>query len=258
MTDDRYFNQVPVTPEYCLAVIRDQHRQVSRFDYCCDSEIDLTLDSTIDDWRNAMDLLPTRGLGRAMNEAWGIKLSDRQWREVLTPPRQKTLSGVAQLISQHAVRAELRPVPIFGTRCLPAAAFFGITDCLRAAGADVSRIAPSTELAEFTRRHLVAFLDGVSRFAPGALPDLTVELPDDDASNAIGCIAFALWLLSLGALLSGADAGPLAATALIVQLLGIVSSWSDSPQPLTSATFGELRTFRDMANCIANRAGLRT
>ena len=175
MTPETCIDFVPVTPEYVLAVERDLHRQACRFDYCCDGEIDLTLDSTIEDWRNAMDLLPARQLGRAMNEVWGIHISDRDWRAVLSPPRRKTLLDVAELISQHAVRPQLRPLAIAGTQCLPAAAFLAIKDSLAKAGADVSNVAPSTRLAEFARRYPNVFMCDVARFAPGAMPDVDLD-----------------------------------------------------------------------------------
>jgi hypothetical protein len=152
---------VAVTPEYVLAVERDLHRQACRIDYCCDGEIDLTLDSTIQEWRWARDLVETKELGRALNDAWDIRLTDRQWAAVLSPARRKTLRDVAELISQHAVRPQLRPLAIAGTRCLPAAAFLAIKDCLAKTGADVTNVAPSTPLAEFARRY-----PNVARFAP--------------------------------------------------------------------------------------------
>jgi hypothetical protein len=256
MSDSTYLVSVPVTPEYVLAVFRDQHRQVARFDYCCDSTIDLTLDSTIEDWRNACDLLETRDLGRAMNESWKINHSDAEWRAVLHPPRQRTLRGVAELIARHATRNELCPLSIVGMRCLPAAAFLAVKDCLAGNGVDVSNLAPSTALCEYTRRNLVAFIDPISRLAPGALPDVDVKLPDEGALLLPWFIRIALVLMGLITSMAGGNPVPFNVMALLLLLFEIVGSWFQKPRELTSVTFGELRTFRDLAYCIA--AGVTT
>lgn len=51
MTYDRPPIPVPATPEYVLDVIRDAHRQQCEYDPEATPEIELTFDSTVDDWR---------------------------------------------------------------------------------------------------------------------------------------------------------------------------------------------------------------
>ena len=250
MSDSTYLVSVPVTPEYVLAVFRDNHRQAVRIDECCDPTMDLTLDSTVEEWRYALDLLEWRELGRAMNESWRINCSDAAWYGVLHPPRRRG-ACVAQLISWNAMRDELRPLSIAGTQCLPAAAFLAVNDCLASNGVDVSNLAPSTPLCEYARRNLMTLLGPISRLAPGALPDVEVAVPEDGSLLTLGCVGVCLGLLGLIVRFAGGDPGPVWAIALILQLLMIVGSWLQKPRELTSVTFGELHTFRDLANCIA-------
>jgi hypothetical protein len=255
MPASTYLVSVPVTPEYVLAVFRDQHRQLVRFDDGCDREVDLTLDSTIEDWRNAMDLVETRPLGRAMNDSWEIQLSDRQWHEVLHPARHRTLLGVAELIARHASRAELRPLAIAGTECLPAAAFLAIRDCLAADGADTSDVAPSTLLSDYARRHLGTFLNRISRLAPGALPDVKVRFPEDPLDLLFGCGALLFWVAGILGKICESPVAYCMPIAAFLQLLHWTNARLGERPLLNSVTFGELRTFRDLAKCVA--AGAR-
>jgi hypothetical protein len=252
MSEAAYIVSVPVTPEHVLAVFRDQHRQVCRFDICCDSRIELSFDSTIEDWRSAMDLVETKPLGRAMNHAWGLRLSDHEWREVLHPPRHKNLRGVAELIARHAMRPELRPLSIAGTQCLPAAAFLTIKQFLASDGADVSNLAPSSLLADYGRKHLGTFLTSISQLAPGALPEVDVKLPDDEAAMTLWKLQVGLLFLSLVSWLLGVNPLPFTVIALVLHLIQIVGSWFRTPRELTSVQFGELCTFRDLSKCIVS------
>jgi len=146
MNDNSYSMTTRATSDYVLAVLRDEHRQATQFDFACDPDIALSLDCTIADWRAAMDLLPARELGRALNESWGINVSDTEWRSVLAPARNKTLRGVAKLIAKKATRTQIRPLEIAGTRCRPAAAFLAIKDRLAAEDIDVTSVAPRRRL----------------------------------------------------------------------------------------------------------------
>ena len=151
MHNTSYSRTVPATPEYVLAVLQDEHRQIACLDGECDPDAELSFESTVRDWRIAQDLLPTKQLGRALNEIWELELSDAEWRSVLAPARKKTLCDVAELISKYATRTKLKSLSIAGTESLAASAFLAVRDCLAADGADVSRITPSTPMKHFLR-----------------------------------------------------------------------------------------------------------
>lgn len=250
MSTDSCIDLVPVTPDYFLAVERDLHRQCVRFDFECDPQIDLTLDSTIDEWRSARDLVGTRRLGRALNELWGLRLADCDWVSVLSPSHSRALRDVAELIARHATRPKLRPLAIAGTRCLPAAAFLAIRDVLAREGADVSNLAPSTPLSEFACRYPTAFLCEVARFAPGAMPEVRFHASEDTAALSIGWIAWLCWAVGMIGARWIEPAKALAVISLFLQMLLWFRSKFDNSESL-SVEFGELRTFRDLAKCVA-------
>lgn len=238
-----------------LAVLRDQHRHAVEIDAECDPEVDLTFASTVADWRIANDLLPARRLGRALNQSWGLSLSDPQWRSVLIPPSQKTLKDVAVLIAAHTKRTQLKPLRIAGTACLPAAAFLAIKDCFAADGADVSDVAPSTPMHEYTRRHWLSFVCRVSRPAPGALPPISINSPAREANLAFGCVGALLLLVGIFATTITLQAFPVPLIGAFILTTTTVASYLIQHRPPANVTFGNLTTFRDLATCIASKSG---
>jgi hypothetical protein len=178
----------PATPEYVLAVIRDHHRQQYQFDDSADCEAVLTLDTTVAEWRDACDLLGWRQLGDALNQIWGITCTDEEWRAVLEPNSEKRLADVCELIAKHARRRHIRPANLLGSPCESAGAFLTIRSLLHVAGACADEIAPSTQLAPYTRRYHDVFLVQLSRLAPGALPLVSIRKPILDTA-IWGCFA---------------------------------------------------------------------
>ena len=248
----KYSSEIDATPEYVLSVLQDEHRQIVQVDDACDPDIDLTFDSTVADWRDAMDYLPAKQLGRGLNVSWALSLPDAAWRNILTPEREKTLRDVTNLIARHTTRTQLQPLQIAGTSCLPGAAFLAIKDCLAADNVDVSAIAPSTSLDEYTCHHWQTFILRISRLSPGALPLTSVQSYAHDANHAIGCLA--VFTLALG-LFAGRFTSIVLAIGFTLQLLALMHGNCIRNCPLDVAKFGELRTFRDLSLCIAKSAG---
>ena len=253
--DQSYSFEVDATPDFVLAVLRDQHRHAVEIDAECDPEVDLTFASTVADWRIANDLLPAKRLGHALNQSWGLSLSDTQWRSVLVPPSQKTLKDVTALIAAHTKRTQLKPFRIAGTACLPAAAFLAIKDCLAADGADVSDVAPSTPLHEYTRRDWLSFVCRVSRLAPGALPPISINSPAHEANLAVSWVGALLLLVGILATTITSQAFPVPLIGAFVLIATTVASYLIKDRPAANVTFGNLTTFRDLATCIASNSG---
>ena len=138
---------LPATPEYILAVLRDLHRQQCKYDSEADSNITLSFDSTVAEWREACDLLGWRELGRAQNDVWSINITDSEWLSVLEPSHEKPLRGICEIISQHALRPAIRSISLFGCTSRAAGAFLTLRSLLQQKGSWPSRIAPSTPLA---------------------------------------------------------------------------------------------------------------
>jgi hypothetical protein len=211
-------------------------------------DTELTFATTVAEWRDECDLLPWRALAHAENEVWRIDCADAEWKSVLDPARKRTLADVCGLIAKHAIRQRIRPARLLGANCTTAGAFLTIRSFLADAGADVSAIAPSTALDDYARKYLHIFLGPVARLAPGAIPNTIVRESPIGCYLALAGLAGGLLCLVGGEFL----ALPwLVAFSGIFILAGIVLPRL-VPVELVSATFGDLRTFRDLAISIAN------
>jgi hypothetical protein len=240
------------TADDVLSVVRDMHRQQCAHDPEANPNISLSHDSTIAEWRDACDLLPWAKVAEAMNSYWSVAIPIAQWREVLEPAKERQLRGVCELLARHAKLPRVRPSTILGSRCAPGGAFLTIRSYLADAGADVSDVAPSTPLHEYTRRYPGVFLGPVSQLAPGALPVVTIRTPVYHAfiyGMLIACVALIVGLfagLHVLALLAG--------LTIAVCYAGV---WTIGQWVLPrSVEFQGLRTFRDLSKVIA--AGART
>ncbi len=249
MTYDRPPAYVPATPEYVLAVIRDSHRQQCQYDPEAEPDVELTLETTIAEWRYACDLLDWQQLGRALDGEWKLGRPDTEWYRVLEPAKKRTLRELCEFVAQGAVRPTIEPVRILGSTCLTAGAFLAIRSLLRDAGADVDSVAPSTSLDQYTRRHPGVFLGPISWLAPNALPKVTMSMPWYDLS-------FSGFLLGLLLAFAGSFISPLATAAgIVLALVSWVLDWIIADLLVPSrVAFGNLRTFRDLATVVADRA----
>jgi hypothetical protein len=234
----------PATPEYVLAVLRDMQRQRAQYRIDEDDGTSWTMETTIDEWCD----FGWPKLGRALNEFWGINCSDAEWRAVLEPEDQKRLGDVCELIARYARREVIRPVRLFGCICRPAGAFLTVRSLLREAGASVEEIAPSTPLAAYTRRYAQVFLGPISQLAPGALPLVRVRNPMYDA-GLLGSF-FGLVIVAISGC-SGLTLLAIIGAAMFVT--GWALTWIAACWMLpASVEFGELRTFRDLAQALSH------
>ena len=236
----------PASAQFVLDVIRDSHRHQCTFDPEADSSADLSFGTSVAEWGDACDLLRTDNLGAALNEIWDIEISAAAWREVLEPPKQRTLRDVCELVAAHANRVAIRPAGSFGVSCEAAGAFLAIRALLMRAGVQDGSIRPSQPIAEIARLHPEVFLGPISRLAPGRLPTVTIRSPLHDAAT---------WTVGLGFVVALASAKfyPfLALAALATVLLAVVATWIVSKYPPRAVQFGEIVTFRDLAETIAD------
>jgi hypothetical protein len=163
---------VPATPEYILACIREEWRQSMLLDGEESDDVERqlpTFASTVHKWRETLDLVGWRPLGRALNEDWGTQFTKRQWFSVLMPAREKTLRGVCELLATQACRRLVPPAKMLGRECPSAGVFLAIRAFLVQAGAPPD-LRPSTPLEPFLHKWPEVFLQQVSHLAPGGVP----------------------------------------------------------------------------------------
>ena len=238
---------VEATKDDILGALRDMHRQACAIDGEANPDISLSQDSTIADWRDACDLLPWKKLAEAMNSSWSVDIPLARWQDVLEPPKQRKMAGVCELLAQHAKLPRVRPALILGSRCTSGGTFLTIRSFLADAGADVSEVAPSTLLHEYTRRYPAVFLGPVSQLASGALPPVKIHTPVYDAF--IGGMLIAFVALVIG---YGAGSYPMMVLAGLVFALCYAGVWTIAQWVLPkSVEFQGLHTFRDLSKAIA-------
>jgi hypothetical protein len=250
MRDHHKPDLITATADDILAVLRDQHRQQCSYDPEADPDIELSHASTIDEWRQACDLIAWRPLAKAMNEIWGIEVPLSQWQAVLVPPRKRPLGDVCRLLADNVRLPRVRPAKMLGSNCTTAGAFLTVRTYLAEAGVDVRKIAPSTSLAPYTRDHLRVFLGPVSRLAPGAIPLVAFKRrPVVEWILAVFLISLAL--TGVGACTGVASLESVPALVALVSFVAAVVAVNTIGPP--DVQFGTLRTFRDLAVALTDR-----
>jgi hypothetical protein len=240
---------VPATPQYVLAVLRDQHRQDCSIEYDVEPQLELTFETRIAEWRFWCDLLHWRRLGRALDTECKFGLPDGAWRAVLEPARSRTLRDLCSFIAQTSFMPSIEPVNILNSKCLTAGAFLAIRSTLQEAGVNVDSVAPSTPLEPYARRHLELFIGPIARLAPNSLPDVKMSRP---------LYELCFWGSIFGVLvaLAGSLISPIVpAGGVCVAALSWIGAWSSARffHP-TRVTIGDIRTFGDLARLVAEGA----
>lgn len=242
-TDD-----LPATPEYVLAVLRDMHRLLSGL-RPLDSKVVLDFDTTVADWLWATDLDEVWPLESAMNDLLGLRVSRREWRAALHPARRRTLADVCRVGASHMTIPRPRPFVALGAESLPAGIFLTIRSALHEAGADVSNLRPSSPLDGYASRHVSELIRLSSRMAPGAMPTpkRSGELEVPGCSGPLhglacfvsGALGSTPWLMITGVALSG------------LWFAGVVSC--ARRYDMAPLDFGGLETFGDLAEALARQ-----
>jgi hypothetical protein len=242
MNTDYPIQEVPATPEYILAVIKDNHRQQCQVDPEAEKDIVLTFNSTIAEWREACDLLGWRKVAKAMNDWFKTDFSDAQWKAVLEPAEQKKLRGVCELLAMKARRLEIKP---FGNRCVNAGIFLTIRSLLNRAGAR-EQIKPSTQIAPFCRNYAEEFFDGIAKLEPGALPLVKIQTPFYNYS--VGAFLLGLVICGIGSFLSPY----IVIFGVCFAAFAYAAIYIAAKSRPTKVEFGSIETFRDLTLIIAN------
>ncbi len=243
------------SPNFVLDAIRDSHRHQCAYDPEADPRAELSLDSTVAEWRDACDLVRTDDLGAALNGMWEINVSRDDWRAVLEPPTERTLRDVCELIASHARRIMVLPAGSLGASCRAAGAYWAIRGFLLRAGADPAALGPSAPISDIARRFPEVFLGPVSRLAPGRLPTVSIRTPWYHASFAVLGLGL---LCLLGAPVLGwfGRRNDAAATWTGVVLVagGVLSTFLTARLRPREVRFGDVVTFRDLAEIIVRDA----
>ncbi|QDT89086.1 hypothetical protein [Gimesia algae] len=246
--------KVPATPEYVLDVLLEQsrHEWSKSLNLSEEEEIPVTLDSPLDTLFEACQLYDSAVIS-IFTKDW-LGLSESDWAQVVSGSQMHTVRDFCERIAVRMTMPVISLETFIGRTCRPASAFLTIRSLLQEAGVDVAEIAPSTALSKMTRRHLDLFLGPIAKLAPGVLPTVQVKRPVWD-TNWIGTAAILYYLL-LGPLSVGYGT---AAYLLFMFVFGclVLAAYATKERNPVRVRFGNLRTFRDLSELIAQRAAFQ-
>jgi len=241
-----------------LAVLRDWQ---SRSGDCDESPVDFKtpLDEALLHIGLEEDLgwNGSRCLRKTIEKSFHISIARDRWKAALYPWRRHTLRHLCELIAGQAMVAEIRPITVFGRRCLPAGAFLAVRGALAEAGIDMAGISPSTPLEPTLKRRAHEVNTEMTKLASGKLPLAEVAEPlpvrAGETLFAFGMLAtilavVAAWLGNAVSLVYPL-AVMLAIPGLAVLLLSAALLTMGMLFPPGRATMGDLKTFRDL--CLA-------
>jgi len=247
VTVEKAVAHAPASSEFVLEVVRDSHRQQCAYDPEADPAAQLTFETSVAEWRDACDLVGTKGLGVALNEIWDIAIPPHALEAALDPPKARTLRDICELIASQAQRTLVLNAGHFGASSRSAGAFLAIRSLLLRAGADPASIRPSARIADAARRYPHVFLGPISRLAPGRLPSITVRTP-------IYSVAVAMFVVGLiGAPAFARSFPSVAFASALVAGLGLAGTWIAARfMKPAEVRFGSIVTFRNLATAIAD------
>lgn len=245
MEDSAALFEEPATPEYALAVLRNSSAAARPDDPRFPRA---SFETTIADWRASLGGSGDAShLGENFNAMFRLNLSAGQWRGALEPTTQRTLGELCVFIARHARRPRIRPAKRWGLTDRAAGAFLTVRFLLTEAGANPWWIGPSSLLAPYASRYLNVFLNDLRRLAPGVLPEARMRFVSPGQKLMLALIA------GTPAAGFGICSGRpwIAATGIVTAIGALAAIWYPHRQGLPAVHFGELKTFRDLAELLA-------
>lgn len=164
-----YLEQTTLTPEFILEYERDLYIYSCQYDPEAEWDMDLTLESTVDDWRLSRDLVGWKKLGQALNEEWHMSATNQEWKKILEPSTKRTLREVFTFIASQGKRYTIRPAKLLGSNCQKAGIFLSIKELYASQGHDVSKLRPSSNIIPWLNRPNNIIYD-IHQITPNQLP----------------------------------------------------------------------------------------
>lgn len=156
-----------ITPIDVLNIFIEQHRLCSPFDPETDPYAELSFCSTINDWRDAKDLLPWQPLSEFLNQEFQISVTEKEWKSVLIPSSIRTLKDVCELNSKHSSKQDIQSINLFGRECLSAAVFLTLKKYLAKRNVNVSEIRPSTLITPYLEKYFSEMVEQTTIISNG-------------------------------------------------------------------------------------------
>jgi hypothetical protein len=157
-----------LSPEDILASMRDWYR-FSEALAGAEPGFELTFDTTVVQWMDALEVVSTAELGHRLNEIYHINGFESEWEFVLE--YKNTLRDLCNFVSKKgAARASCSGMVLAGHDCAAAGVFVALRSMLSASGVPVVNARPSTPLNPLLTSSFGSIITAASLLAPGALP----------------------------------------------------------------------------------------
>jgi hypothetical protein len=239
-----------ITPEEIFFIFKEEHRLCSPFDCEADPTVELTMDSTIREWRESMDLLPWKQLSRYLNEEFEINITENEWKTVFEPEKEMKLKGICELISKYAKIEIVRPIKSLGQECLSASLFKTIKRNLSKRGVDTSELKPSSLIEPYLKNHFGEFIEQINKNYTGVIPEIIQ--PVTRISKTTGLI----WLFFLVSLIIGAFWNKILILSGIALVIGIAFLFAEKVEFKSKDDMmfvPGIKTFRDLVETIIDK-----
>ena len=239
-----------ISPEEVFFIFKEEHRLCSPLDCEADPTVELTMDSSIREWSDSMDLLPWKKLSRYLNEEFEINITESEWKTVFEPDKEMKLRGVCELISKHAKIEIVKPIKSLGQECLSAALFKTIKRNLSKRGVDTSELKPSSLLEPYLKNHFGEFIEQINKNYTGVIPE--IKHTDTKITKATGWI----WLFFIVSLLIGAFWNKILILSGISLVLGIAFILAEKVEFKSKENMmfiPGIKTFRDLIKTIIDK-----
>ncbi|GEM_PF-1170540 len=150
-----------------LNIFIEQHRLTAPLDPEADPDVKLSFDTTVEEWRSANNLLSWQPLSRFLNQEFQIVVSKKEWESVLTPPSDRTLQEVCEMISRHYRAEDISIVKLRGEVCIKATLFLTLKKYLRKRQAEVSEVKPSSLLSPYLENYFSEMIEQITILSRG-------------------------------------------------------------------------------------------
>jgi acyl carrier protein len=258
MEFDNHILKTPAAPEYVLNAFKDLYRHECEVNPEFVDGFELTFESTIKEWRYAydLDMLTVKELGLALNKVFDIEFSKKKWKSLLEPWSKRTVGQLCSEIAKYTYQEKIRPLNILGKSCQKGGIFLALKSKLAQAGANVNELAPFSELAGYTRRYPQVFVDFSSKLFPNTIPPAKVSISFWNRLF-IGSVLVGFLFMVAGYILHkySITVGELfIVVGAFIFCVFYILQLCTLKIPPSSVKFGELKTFRDLVDFIANNA----
>ncbi len=191
-----------------------------------------TLDTTIETWRDAYDLVAWPKLAEHLAERFEVNVPRSSWQHAFEPESQQTLRSVCELIARQGTVPVFVPQKLGGTQCEAAGAFLSIRKLLQVSGVDVRGLRPSTPIAPFLETHPGVFAREILPLAPGRVRPPEVPVVWSQGSLASACVCVVLL-----------------AAGILLPVVVLLSWFFRGPEP--RMTLPKVETFSDLARALS-------